>query len=79
MAEIGQARFDLGQERVEVGQRLAELLASAVERRRDRSECLIELGGIDLVQHLYQLLEDGVDLDHDVLALNHLTGAERLR
>ena len=32
VAEIRQARFDLGQQRVEVGQRLAELLAAAVER-----------------------------------------------
>ena len=52
VSQVRQARFDLGQQRVEVDQRLAELLAAAVERRRDRAEGLVELGGIDLVQHL---------------------------
>ena len=68
-ARFGRLGFDLGQQRVEVGQRLAELLAAAVERRRDRAEGLVELGRVDLVQHRDELLEDGVDLDGDVLAL----------
>ena len=59
--------------------RLAELLAAAVERRRDRAEGLVQLRGVDLVQHRDELLEDGVDLDGDVLALDHLSLVQLLR
>ena len=72
VGQVRQARVDLGQKRVEVRQGLADLLAAAVERRRDRAEGLVEFRRVDLVQHGDELLEDGVDLGGDVLALDHL-------
>jgi hypothetical protein len=60
------SRFQLGQERIEIGEHLPDLLAAPVHRRRDRTQRLIEFRGLDLRQHRRQLLEDRVDLDHDV-------------
>ena len=73
VGQVRQARVDLGQKRIEVRKGLADLLAAAVERRRDRAEGLVEFRRVDLVQHGDELLEDGVDLGGDVLALDHLS------
>ena len=47
VAQRRKTRLHLGQIRIEVAEHLAELLATAAERRPDGAKGLIQLGGLD--------------------------------
>ncbi len=77
VAQRLKAGGNLGQHGVEIDQGLPQLVAATVDRLGHRAEGLVQLFGLDLRQHRYQLLEHRVDLDCGVRRIEDLAGVHR--